>query len=106
MCDVNPRGIHVTVPKGTRIGKALPRWLDIHHGVLDRADITDHAGLAITTPARSIIDAVEDDLGARFIDQAVETARERNMLTTREGQRIELAQATTRAAQLSKILRR
>ncbi len=104
VCDVNPREIHVTVPKGTRIRKSLPTWLTIHYGTLAPEDVSAHDGLAITTPARSIIDAIDDDLGDRFVEQAVETARRRNLLTTREEQLIELARAVDREAQLSRAL--
>jgi predicted transcriptional regulator of viral defense system len=104
LCDVNPRRVDVTVPPGTRIKRSMPAWLIVHRRALDPGDVTDHAGLAITTPARSIIDAIDDDLGARFVEQAIETARQRNLLTTREDQRVERALLEKRAAQLSQVL--
>lgn len=104
LCAVNPRAVDVTVAPGTRIRKSLPAWLSVHRRVLDPGDITDHAGLAITTPARSIIDAIDTDLEARFVDEAFETARRRNLLTIRDDQRVELARLEQRAARLSQAL--
>ena len=104
LCDVNPRQIHVTVRAGTRIRKTLPEWLAVHRGPLEPEDVTGHDGLAIVTPARSIVDGITSALGDRFVDQAIGTARERNLLTTREEQGVELARAMERARQLRTAL--
>jgi hypothetical protein len=51
-------------------------------------DVTDHEGLPVVTPARAIIDAIRDNLGPRFVEQALDTARRRNLLTTPEERRV------------------
>ena len=104
LCDVNPRQIHVTVVAGTRVRKTLPYWLAVHYGPLEPEDVTGHEGLAIVTPARAIVDGITAALGDRFVDQAIATARERNLLTTREEQRVELARTMERTRQLRKAL--
>jgi predicted transcriptional regulator of viral defense system len=104
LCDVNPGQIHVTVAAGTRIRKALPGWLAVHRGPLEPDDVTGHDGLAIVTPARSIVDGITSALGDRFVDQAIGTARERNLLTVLEEQGVELARRRERARQLRKAL--
>jgi len=104
LCDVNPREIHVTVVAGTRVRKTLPKWLAVHHGPLEPEDVTGHDGLAIVTPARAIVDGIATALGDRFVDQAIATARERNLLTTREEQGVELARTMERTRQLQKAL--
>lgn len=104
LCDVNPRQIHVTVAAGTRIRKTLPGWLAVHRGPLEPEDVTGHDGLAIVTPARAILDGITTALGDRLVDQAIGTARERNLLTTREEQGVELARAIERARQVRKAL--
>lgn len=104
LCDVNPRQIHVTVVAGTRVRKTLPKWLAVHHGLLEPEDVTGHNGLAIVTPARAIVDGIATALGDRFVDQAIATARERNLLTTREEQGVELARTMERTRQLQKAL--
>jgi len=106
LCDVNPSLVHVTVVPGTRLRKALPEWLAVHHGPLEPEDVTGHEGLAIVTPARAIVDGITTALGDRFIDQAIGAARERNLLTTREEQGVELARAMERARQLQEALTR
>ena len=78
----------------------LPEWLAVHRGPLEPEDVTGHQGLAIATPARAIVDGITSALGDRFVDQAIETAHERNLLTTREEQRVELARTVERARQL------
>ncbi len=104
LCDVNPRQIHVTVVPGTRVRKTLPKWLAVHHGPLEPENVTGHDGLAIVTPARAIVDGIAAALGDRFVDQAIATARERNLLTSREEQGIELARTLERTRQLRKAL--
>ena len=106
LCDVNPRQVHVTVITGTRIRKALPEWLAVHHGPLEPEEVTGHEGLAIVTPARAIVDGITAALGDRFVDQAIGIARERNLLTTREEQGVELARTMERARRLQKALTR
>lgn len=106
LCDVNPRKVHVTVLPGTRIRKVIPDWIEIHHAALDPADVTGHDGLAIVTPARAIIDGIRAAVGERFVEQAIATARERNLLTTREEQEIELVRVRQRVAQLEVALTR
>ena len=106
LCDVNPRQVHVTVVAGTRVRKTLPKWLAVHLGPLDPEDVTGHEGLAIVTPARAILDGITAALGDRFVDQAIATARERNLLTTRDEQKVELARTTKRTRQLREALAR
>jgi len=104
LCDVNPRQVHVTVVAGTRIRRTLPEWLAVHRGPLEPEDVSGYQGLAIVTPARAIVDGITTALGDRFVDQAIGTARERNLLTTREEQGVELARAMERAQQLQRAL--
>ncbi len=103
LCDVNPGQVHVTMAAGTRVRKTLPGWLAVHRGPLEPEDVTGHDGLAIVTPARSIVDAITTALGDRFVDQAIGTS-ERNLLTTREEQSVDSARSTERARQVQKAL--
>ena len=93
LADVNPRRIHVTMPPGYRLRRQVPGWITVHRDRLEPAEVTEHQGLEIVTPARAIIDAIEDDLGDRFVEQALATARRRNLLTTPEETRIERVRA-------------
>ena len=103
LCDINPATIHVTVPRRVRIRVEVPRWLTLHRGDLGDDDVTWHDGLAIVTPARAIIDGIEANAGARFVDEAVETARRQNLLTTREQQAVEKALLIQRLRRSSQV---
>jgi predicted transcriptional regulator of viral defense system len=81
LCDVNPARIHVTVPSGMRITRAVPRPYVLHHRDLPAGDVTRHEGIAIITPLRAIRDGIERHLGEHLIEQAVRTARERGLIT-------------------------
>lgn len=90
LCDVNPARIHVTVPAGMRITRAVPDAYVLHHRDLPPADVTLHEGIAIVTPAQAIRDGIERQLGGHLIKQAIATARERGALT--QAERRELSQ--------------
>lgn len=100
LCDINPAKVHVTLRPGMRFRKEVPAWLSIHRRPLDKRDITVREGLAIVTPARAIIDGIETHIGQRFTDQAIETARRRNLLLARDNEAIELAAVKNRLKEL------
>lgn len=102
LCDINPTTLHVTLPRQSRVRKEVPSWITIHRGNRGERDITWHEGLAIVTPARAILDGIETNVGQRFIDQALETARRRNLLSMSEQQVIERSQLALRLDQLAR----
>lgn len=104
LCDINPAQIHITVPRRLRIRKEVPAWLAIHRRDLGEGETTWHEGLAIVTPARAILDGIETNVGQRFIDEALDTARRKNLLHTRDEHRIELALVKQRADQLERAV--
>jgi predicted transcriptional regulator of viral defense system len=81
LCDVNPSAIHLTVPGGFRTRKALPGIYRLHRCDLDSAEIGWHEGIPIVTPERAILGGIEQALGWQLIDQAIETARARGLIT-------------------------
>ncbi|MGH7719229.1 MAG: type IV toxin-antitoxin system AbiEi family antitoxin domain-containing protein [Gemmatimonadaceae bacterium] len=82
--DVSPAHVHITLPKGLRIRRAVPKYLRIHRADLDPADVEWHEGLPVTTAARTIRDCHEAHLGPALLRQAIEDGRQRGVLTTRE----------------------
>lgn len=88
LCDVNPAKIHLTVPERYRVRRAVPQLYVLYHRDLDDHDVTRHEGIPIVTPYRAVLDGIEANLGARLIDQAVETATRRGLL--RRDQRADL----------------
>jgi len=102
LCDINPAKIHITVPRRLRVRKEVPAWLALHRRNLDEAEIAWHEGLAIVTPARAILDGIETNVGQRFIDEALEAARRKNLLRTRDERTIEMALLNQRVHQLER----
>ncbi|MGH2675268.1 MAG: type IV toxin-antitoxin system AbiEi family antitoxin domain-containing protein [Actinomycetota bacterium] len=84
LCDVNPARIHVTVPADYRLRRDLPEVYQLHRRDLDPDDVTLHEGIPIVTVYRAIRDGLEADLGGYLIDQAIDTARRRGLLTPAE----------------------
>ena len=81
LCDVNPARIHVTVPKAARIRRAAPALYEVHVRDIAPADITRFEGIPVVTPLRAILDGIERHLDARLIDQAIDAARRRGLIT-------------------------
>jgi predicted transcriptional regulator of viral defense system len=84
LCDVNPAEIHVTVGPRFRTNRKVPPVLHLHRRALAERDVMAHEGLAIVTPRRAILDGIEQHLGNELIDQAIETARARGAIRTRD----------------------
>jgi hypothetical protein len=64
--------------------RAAPPVYEVHVRDLDRGDVTRFEGIPVVTPSRAILDGVERHLGRRLIDQAIETARDRGLVTRYE----------------------
>lgn len=84
LCDVNPAKIHVTVPKAARLRRTAPPLYEVHVRDLDPGDITRVEGIRVVVPARAILDGIERHLDRRLIDQAIEAARRRGLVTRDE----------------------
>lgn len=81
LCDVNPSVIHLMVPSGFRTRKAVSAIYRLHRCDLDPAEVGWHEGIPIVTPERAILGGIEQALGWHLIDQAIETARARGLIT-------------------------
>ena len=102
LCDINPAKVHVTVDVRYR-RKTAPTWIEIHTGHVGDDDFTWLEGLRIATPARAIRDAIATHVGQQFIDQAIETGRQRGVLTMHDLRRIEIDQLRQRLASLERL---
>jgi predicted transcriptional regulator of viral defense system len=91
LCDVNPAEIHVTVGPRFRTNREVPPVLRLHRRALAERDVMTHEGLTIVTPRRAILDGIEQHLGDELIDQAIEAARGRGAIRTRDVAEIETA---------------
>jgi predicted transcriptional regulator of viral defense system len=81
LCDVNPSAIHLTVPSGFRTRKAVPEIYRLHRFDLGPAEVDWHEGIPIVIPEQAILGGIEQALGWQLIDQAIETARARGLIT-------------------------
>lgn len=72
LSDVNPSKVHITVPRGHRIRRAVPGRYEIYHRDLDPADTDYYQGIPITTPERAIRDSAAAFLGDALIEQAID----------------------------------
>ncbi len=88
LCDVNPSAIHITVPSGFRTRKAVPEIYRLHPFELDSAEVGWHEGIPIVTPERAILGGIEQALGWQLVDQAIDTARARGLITKAAARRL------------------
>lgn len=81
LSDVNPAGIHVTVPEDFRIRRKVPAHLVIHHAELEDEEVSLFEGIPSTTPRRTIEDCYRAHLGPALLRQALEEAEREGYLT-------------------------
>lgn len=84
LCDVSPDRVHVTVPRAAKIRRAAPPAYTVHVRDLDPEDATSHEGIPVVTVRRAILDAIETHVPPHLVDQAIETARQRGLLSPPE----------------------
>lgn len=93
LADVHPRRIDVTVPRKYNPRKAGGGRYRIRRR--DLADIDYIEGIPVVTPSRAVEDAIDAGVAHRFIEQAIRTARRRNLFgrDTEEALRRRLVEA-------------
>jgi predicted transcriptional regulator of viral defense system len=99
LSDVLPAEVHVIVP---RTASRRRRGIRLHTNRLRTDEVTQRAGLPITTAARTIADVIASGLAQEQVGQAIEEALRRG-LTTRESL---LAQAARRGGRVGRVLGR
>jgi predicted transcriptional regulator of viral defense system len=67
--DANPASIHVTVPKGSRIGRQPKPPVVLHYADLEPSEIDYVDGLPVTTTERTLSDLRADVTMLRFADE-------------------------------------
>jgi predicted transcriptional regulator of viral defense system len=79
LADVNPRRIHVTVPSPYRPRKQGGSLYRVWPRDLDANEVDEVDGIPTVTPERAILDAARHGLQQRFVEQAILTARNRQL---------------------------
>ena len=75
LSDVDPAKVHITVPSSFRIQRRVPEYLTIHRSDLATEEVARLEGMPITTPARTIRDCIDAQLGPALLTQAIDEAR-------------------------------
>jgi len=79
LADVNPRRIHLTVPPPYRPRKQGGGLYRVWTRDLDAGEIDHVDGIPTVTPERAILDTASGGLQQRFVEQAIVTARNRQL---------------------------
>ena len=69
----SPASTAIDVSIASRNGRERRRGIVVHHVLLDRSEVAEHAGIPVTTPARTLLDLAAI-LPPRGIARAVEAA--------------------------------
>ena len=94
LCDVNPHKTHLTVPRGFRTKRPLRGPIELHRRELKPSDVTRNEGITVVTARRAILDGLEANLALSLIEQAIDTAQRRGMISRDETAALEAAAAT------------
>jgi predicted transcriptional regulator of viral defense system len=88
LSDVHPRQIHVTLPRGRRVRRAVPISYRLHHEDLAPNQVTRHEGIPIVTPAHAIRQAHRARMGAALLAQAVDDGERNGRLPAAEARQL------------------
>jgi len=99
LSDALPGEVHVIVP---RTASRRRKGIQLHTNRLTPDQVTQRAGLPITTVARTIADVIASGLAQEQSSQAIREALQRG-LTTRESL---LAQAASRGGRINRVIQR
>lgn len=81
LSDLLPNEIHLTVP---RTASRRHPGLRLHTNRLEPADVTQYAGLPVTTVPRTIADMAASGLSEELVRQAIQEALRRGLTTTEQ----------------------
>ncbi len=97
LCDVNPRHVHLTVAPGYRPRRKGGELYRVHTAGLSPDEVTEYKGIPVVTPAKAIAQAAGGGTDPRLVEQAIETARRRDLISQRQESSLrEILPATSR----------
>jgi predicted transcriptional regulator of viral defense system len=88
LSDVNPPKVHLTIPKSARLRREKPGWIVIHRADLAPRDLTEHEGIPVTSPARTITDVFAATHRADLVREAIADARREGYLNSEQAARL------------------
>jgi predicted transcriptional regulator of viral defense system len=84
LSDVNPAKLHITVPTSFRKSSKVPKVIKLHFEDVEPKDIQILNDLKITKPMRTIFDSIKSGVSMEFIEQAVDQAYRRGLISREE----------------------
>ncbi len=85
LSDALPSRIHLTLPSTWRRRRLrVPNVLRLHHADLPAADRTWVGPVQVTTPRRTLLDCNRDHVAPDLMEQAIEQALRRGLVTSQE----------------------
>lgn len=81
LSDVNPLKLHMTVPKNFRKSADTPKVLKLHFEDFEDSEAHSVNGIPVTKPMRTLIDAFNSETSPEFVEQAVQQAYIRGLIT-------------------------
>ena len=85
LSDINPAKLHMIVPTEFRRNAATPKILMLHRASLNKEDVEQRQGFAVTRPLRTIIDLVATETVSHdIVQQALAEGQRRGLITIRE----------------------
>ncbi len=82
LSDYMPSKLHMTVPISFRRTIKIPEILILHRKKLQTFEIVTKQGYKVTTPLRTLIDVIEDNvLAGELLVQAVQDAKKKGLIT-------------------------
>lgn len=98
LSDALPARVHLSVPASWRYARfAKPRHVTVHLSALVDGDTQWIGHVPLTSPARTIADCITARVSASWIEQAIEQARRRKLITPAEAARLRRAHAKAAA---------
>jgi Transcriptional regulator, AbiEi antitoxin len=88
LSDVNPAKVHLTVPKHARLRREKPSWIIIHRADLAAGELTEHEGMPVTSPERTITDFLAATHRAELARQAVAEGQREGYLNSEQVARL------------------
>lgn len=88
LSEVSPAKIHITLPPGLRLRRAVPPHLVLHFATVAPNDVQVVEGVPVTTPIRTIRDAHAAHMGTALVRRAIADGRRTGQLTYSEADRL------------------
>ena len=88
LSDVNPKTIHIGIPKSYRIQKKIPSNYEVRKVDLVPQDIDEVTGIPTLIPKLAINRSIKNFLRSDLAEQAIDQALHRGYLTKREEARL------------------